>query len=112
MKRTGLFLLMILCACIAFTEAMVLDTGTKITSPQGSFFVLSSPSFLLSRADMEVAVENAEMNPVLEENLKALEKENASLSLELKTWKIVAGAGLIGTVLGTVIGLLLGASLQ
>ncbi len=86
---------------LAPTEARVLPAGTSFVLPGESLEVLSEPSFLLSRDDMEFAVMESEEKKLLEKDYSFLKEKY----LDMKTLAIL---GVGGAILGTLLGFLLG----
>lgn len=93
-------LLAVLSCSVLVADAIVLDAGSSISSPDGDFFVLENASFLLSRSDMEEAVLALETVPIEREaRLRAEAKARLVLPLCIST-------GIAGVVLGIVVTLL------
>jgi hypothetical protein len=88
-------------------EAKVLSAGTRITSPNGSFYVLATDEFLLTRSDMEQATYALAVLPIDEKlivDLHTLSNQQARDLASATTWKIIIGV--VAAAFGLSVGLL------
>mgnify|MGYP007071663459 CR=1 FL=1 len=79
MKLVAVLLLLVVIVP-AFPEAAVVEEGTRLESPDGSFVILAAPHFLLSREDLEEPVLALELVPRLEADA-ARQKTTSTLVL-------------------------------
>jgi hypothetical protein len=84
-------------------EAKVLAAGTRVTSPDGNFYVLAADEFLLTRSDMEQATYALAVLPIDEKLIADLHALSDRQARELScstTWKIVIGVATAALGLG------------